>query len=366
MEEIEVIKKEYQEILEKLKKSESISDWSKLEELSKRKFFLEKIIAKEKELKEIKNEIEENKGILAAKEDSELVSLAETEIIQLEERQKILEKELKDLLKKGEEESQYPLETPEVSATSGQAVIVEIRAGTGGEEAALFAKDLFRMYSKYASFQGWQQKILDSRVSEIGGFKEIIFQLKPASPAKRGENGGVFSKMKYEAGVHRVQRIPITEKTGRIHTSTVSVAVLPKPKKAEIKINPQDLKIDFYRASGPGGQYVNRRETAVRITHRPSGIVVTSQTERNQLQNRQNAMAILEAKLLELKKRGEEEEISKKRKAQIGWAKRAEKIRTYNFLQDRITDHRIQKSWKRLKEILDGKLDLIIKALKTS
>jgi len=338
---IETVKKEYESILQQLSDPESISDWSKLEEFSKRKNFLEKIIAKEKELKEIKNEIEENKEILAAKEDRELVSLAETEIIQLEERQKILEKELENLLKSEK-------------ASEAQSIIVEIRAGTGGEEATLFAKDLFRMYAKYASSQGWEQKILDSRISELDGLKEIIFQLK---------NGDCFSKMKYEAGVHRVQRIPITEKSGRIHTSTVSVAVLPKPKRAEIKINPQDLKIDFYRASGPGGQYVNRRETAVRITHLPTGTMVTSQTERNQLQNRENAMTILEAKLLELKRREEEEKISKKRRLQIGWAKRAEKIRTYNFLQDRVTDHRIKKSWKRLEEILDGKLDLIIEAL---
>jgi len=341
MEEIEAIKREYQEILKKLENFELISDWSKLEEFSKRKNFLEKIITREKELEEIKNKIEENKGILAAEEDRELCSLAETEIVQLKEKQKILEKDLENLLK-----SQKNSES--------QSVIIEIRAGTGGEEAALFARDLFRMYSKYASSQDWQQKVLDSRISPLDGLKEIIFQLK---------NGDCFSKMKYEAGVHRVQRIPITEKSGRIHTSTISVAVFLKPKGAEIKINPRDLKIDFYRASAPGGQYVQKRETAVRITHLPTGIMVTSQTERNQLQNRENAMAILEAKLLELKKREEEEKISKKRKAQIGWAKRAEKIRTYNFLQDRVTDHRIQKSWKRLKEILDGNLNQIIKAL---
>jgi len=238
-----------------------------------------------------------------------------------------------------------------------QSVIVEIRAGAGGEEAALFSADLFRMYSKYAQSEGWRQKVLDSRLTELGGYKEIIFELK---------NGNVFSKMQYEGGVHRVQRIPKTEKVGRIHTSTSSVAILPKPKVAEIKIRPENLKIDFYRASGPGGQYVQKRETAVRITHLPSGIVVTSQTERNQLQNKENALAILEARLLEKKEMEEFEKLSEKRKAQIKWAKRAEKIRTYNFPGDRVTDHRIKKTWHNIEKILNGDLEPIIKALHQS
>ena len=252
------------------------------------------------------------------------------------------------------DEQQARLQTPGASATGGRAAIIEIRAGTGGEEAALFADDLYKMYSKYASSQCWQQKILDSRPTELGGIKEIIFELK---------NGDVFSKMQYEAGVHRVQRIPTTEKSGRVHTSTASVAVLPKPKKAAVKIKPDDLKIDTYRASGPGGQHVNRRETAVRITHLPTGIVVTSQTERSQLQNKENALAILEAKIQKLKETKEMESLGEKRKTQIGWAKRAEKIRTYNFPQDRVTDHRIQKSFHNIEGILSGNLDKIITAL---
>lgn len=272
-------------------------------------------------------------------------------------KEKKLEEELKNLLNKkgthsplkGTEEGQRKDNPSEASA-----VIVEIRAGTGGEEAALFARDLFRMYSKYAIDQNWKEKILDSRITELGGFKEIIFELK---------NGEVYSKTKYEAGVHRVQRIPITEKSGRIHTSTATVAILPKPKRAEIKIRPEDLKMDFYRASGPGGQYVNKRETAVRITHLPTNLVVTSQTERSQLQNKENALSILEARLLERIQKQGRTEISKERKAQIGWAKRAEKIRTYNFPQNRITDHRIKKSWHNLEKILNGELNLIIKAL---
>lgn len=234
------------------------------------------------------------------------------------------------------------------------SIIIEIRAGTGGGEAALFVRDLFRMYSKYGQRKNWKQKVLDSHPTELGGFKGVIFEL---------EGQDVFSEMKYEGGVHRVQRIPTTEKSGRIHTSTSSVAILPKPKGTEIKIDPKDIKTDFYKSSGAGGQYVNKRMTAVRLTHLPSGIVVTSQTERNLAQNRENAMAILGAKLLEKKELAEMEKLSKERKAQIGWAKRAEKIRTYNFPQDRVTDHRVKKSWHNIEGIMDGKLDKIIETL---
>ena len=233
-----------------------------------------------------------------------------------------------------------------------ESVIIEIRAGAGGEEAALFAADLFKMYSNYANSQEWKQKVLDSHPTSLSGIKQIVFEVK-------GENA--WKKLKNEAGVHRVQRIPRTEKGGRIHTSTASVAVLLKPKSTEVKINPSDLRIDFYRASGPGGQYVNRRDTAVRITHQPTGLVVTSQTERNQLQNKENALSILGAKLLERKQKQELEKISGERKDQIGNAERAEKIRTYNFPQDRITDHRIKKSWHNIEKILGGKLGPVIK-----
>lgn len=246
---------------------------------------------------------------------------------------------------------------PENQNQTEESLIFEIRAGAGGEEAALFARDLFRMYSKYAFSLGWKQKILDSRETELGGAKEIIFEL-------RGQS--VFSKLQYEGGVHRVQRIPDTEKSGRIHTSTCSVAVLRKPERAEIQIRPDDLKTDFYKSSGAGGQYVNKRMTAVRITHLPTGIVVTSQTERNQLQNKENAMAILEARLLEKRQIEEESKLAGARRIQIGWAKRAEKIRTYNFPQNRITDHRIKKSWHQLEKILDGNLDPVVKTLQKS
>lgn len=234
------------------------------------------------------------------------------------------------------------------------SIIMEIRAGTGGQEAALFVKDLYGMYSKYAFSQGWKQKLLDAHPTEIGGYKEIIFSLS-------GKN--VFSQMKCEAGVHRVQRTPKTEKLGRIHTSTATVAVLPKPKETEIKLRPDEIKTDVYKSSGPGGQNVNKRMTAVRVTHLPTGLVVSSQNERNLLQNKENAMAILAVRLLERKKIEEQSIIAGSRNAQIQAAERAEKIRTYNFPQDRLTDHRIKKSWHNLEKIMSGKLEPIIKTL---
>jgi len=359
MVDFENVKKEYDKLLQQLSDPELISDWERFKRLSERKNLLEKIIEKGKEIIEIKNKIEENKAIISAKEDSELVSLAEEELISLKEKEKILENESEELILEGKPQAHQNFGSQNLG---GQAVIVEIRAGTGGEEASLFAGDLFRMYSKYGESCGWQQKTLDSHPSELRGFKEIIFELKSA-----GAGGGdVFSKMKYEGGVHRVQRIPETEKGGRIHTSTASVAVLLKPKKTEIKINPQDLKIDFYGSSGPGGQYVQKRHTAVRITHLPTGIIVTSQTERNQLENKENAMAILEAKLLERKETAELEKLGEERRSQIKWAKRAEKIRTYNFPQDRVTDHRIKKSWHNIEDIMAGRLGPVIKALQSA
>ena len=349
MTDIKSIKEEYNKLLTQLGNPELISNWEKFETISKKKETLEKAMAKQEELKGLENKIKENELIIAAGDDPELTSLAESEIVQLKEKRKVLEKELSVL-------------SEVKSASSGQendfsAVIIEIRAGTGGEEAALFAVDLFKLYTRYAKYQGWKAKILDSRVTEMGGFKEVIFELK---------DGNVYSKMKYEAGVHRVQRIPKTEKSGRVHTSTATVAVLPKPKITEIKIKPEELKIDFYCASGPGGQYVQKRHTAVRITHLPTSLIVTSQTERNQAQNKENALSILEAKLLEMKRDKEEMKIARERKTQIGWAKRAEKIRTYNFPQNRVTDHRIKKSWQNLDEIIEGKLNSIISTLKKS
>ena len=354
MPEIKQIKQEYDDLVNQLSDPELICNWERFKKLLDRKTFLEKIIAKSQEIQEVKNKIEENKEILKLKEDPEFISLAETEIIQLQEKQTESEQDLKKLLGLARNQKLLNGVRENKNNSEKNTVIIEIRAGTGGDEACLFAADLYKMYSKYASLQNWKQKVLDSRPTELNGFKEIVFELS-------GNN--VFSKIQYEGGIHRVQRIPKTEKTGRIHTSTTSVAVLLKPKRAEMKIRPEDLKIDFFRSSGPGGQNVNKRETAVRITHLPTNIVVTSQNERNQLQNKENAMAILEAKILEKREAEDLGEMGEKRKAQIKWAKRAEKIRTYNFPQNRITDHRIKKSWHNLEDIMAGNLEPIIKAL---
>ena len=237
------------------------------------------------------------------------------------------------------------------------SLIMEIRAGAGGEEAALFARDLFNMYFKYSAAQNWNFQILDSSSTALGGMKNITFKIK-------GEE--VFNKLKYEGGVHRVQRIPKTEKGNRVHTSTVSVAVLPSPKPEELKINPSDLKMDFFKSSGPGGQNVNKRQTAVRITHLPSNIVVSSQTNRNLEQNKRSALSILEAKIFSIKERQKKEELKKERTSQIGQAQRAEKIRTYNFPQDRLTDHRAKKKWHNLEKIMSGDLEPVVSKLQKS
>lgn len=236
-------------------------------------------------------------------------------------------------------------------------IIVEIRAGTGGDEAALFAKELFRMYSRYALKKNWQFQILDSNETGINGFKQVVFKIK-------GE--GAYEKMKQEGGVHRVQRIPKTEKSSRIHTSTISVAVLPMPESKQFAFNMSDIKIDVFKSSGPGGQNVNKRETATRVTHIPTGIVVSSQTARNLEENKNTALNILQAKLLEKEKTERENQISAERRTQIGSADRSEKIRTYNFPQDRITDHRIKKSWGNIEKILDGNLEVIINKFKNN
>jgi peptide chain release factor 1 len=282
--------------------------------------------------KEIDKEIKELKEMLQKEKDPEMQKLIKEEFERLEKEKEKLKEELKE--ESGIEE-----------------IIIEIRPGAGGEEACLWAKDLFSLYQKFIQKKGFEMKIFDLKETSLGGIKKVVFQVK---------GRGVFKIFLNESGVHRVQRIPKTEKGGRIHTSTASIAVLKIPKKDEIKILPKDLKIETFRASGPGGQYVNKRATAVRITHLPSGIQVSCQTSRNQLQNKENALKILKAKLYQKEMEKIEAEISRQRREQIKRGERAEKIRTYNFVESRVTDHRLKKTWRNLKEILEGELDEII------
>ncbi len=349
---LEEIKKEYNQILKELADPEIISDWEKLEEISKRKKKLEEIINKSEELDKIDKEEKESLTIVESEEDSELLSMAEGELEDLRERREEITGNLEKLVSKLDNDS-------DEEENKKGAVIMEIRAGAGGDEASLFAEDLFRMYSRYAQNKNWKTKILDASRNEVGGYKEVVFEVA-------GGDGDIYSFLKYEGGVHRVQRVPETEKQGRVHTSTISIAVLLKPKKGNVKINPADLRVDTYKSSGPGGQYVNKRETAVRITHIPTNIVVASQNERSLAQNKENAMAILEAKILENEREKAQAKIKQARNEQVGTADRSEKIRTYNFLQDRVTDHRIKKNWYNMESILAGNIDTIIEDLQES
>jgi len=339
--ELEKIKKEYDEITKKLSKAEVVSDMEKLKKLSKKQTEFKEIMDKYESFLKIEKSIKENDEIIKKDEDKELTALAKEENEKLLQNRNKLEKEIKLLL--------IPKDPRDE-----KDVIVEIRAGAGGDEAGLFAADLFRMYAKFAEKQNWRAVVLNSNRTTIGGFKEVIFEIN-------GNN--VYAKMKYESGVHRVQRIPKTEKQGRVHTSTITVAVLPQAEETELKIKNEDIRIDIFRSSGPGGQSVNTTDSAVRITYLPTGITVSCQDEKSQLKNKNKAMQILRSRLLALEEEKKAKEEKDARRSQIGTGDRSEKIRTYNFPQDRITDHRIKKSWHEIESILEGNLSDIVSSL---
>ncbi len=339
--ELETIEKRYVELENQLSNPEVYKDKKKYSELAKAHANLEEIVKVYRDYKKVLKAIEENKELLRDP-DEDIRELAKSELKELEVQLEDLKKQLKILLLPKD-----PLDE--------RSVILELRAGTGGEESALFAADLLRMYTKFAEKKGWKVELIDAHQTGTGGFKEAILSIS-------GDK--VYSQLKYESGVHRVQRVPITESQGRIHTSAVTVAVLPEADEIDdIEIRPEDLRIDVFRASGPGGQHVNTTDSAVRITHLPTGLVVTCQDEKSQHKNKAKALKVLKARLLKMKQEEIKKEQDEMRRSQIGTGDRSERIRTYNFPQNRVTDHRINYTTYNLEAILDGELDEIISLL---
>lgn len=334
----------YEEINIKLSDPSIINNYEEYKKLMKEHSSLEPIVLKYREYKRVNKDIDDAKELLDQKLDREFHEMVVSELEDARFKSEQIETELKILL--------LPRDP-----NDDRSVIMEIRAGAGGEEAALFAGVLFRMYSRYAERKHWKTEILDSNPTELGGFKEIVFSI---------DAKGAYSRLKYESGVHRVQRVPTTESSGRIHTSTVTVAVLAEVEEVEVDINPADLEIDTFRAGGAGGQHINKTDSAIRITHIPTGIVVTCQDERSQHKNKDRAMKILRSKLYEIAQLEQEAEIAQARKSQVGTGDRSERLRTYNYPQGRVTDHRIGLTLYKLEEILDGDLEEIFDALATT
>ena len=337
------LKQRHEELTHLLSQPEILQDSSKYRKLTQEHSDLEEIVSTSSQLTNLRLQIRDNEALVSdPSEEKDLQELALEELSQQQEEQKFLEASLQRLLLPKDPNDQ-------------RNVILEIRAGTGGDEAALFARDLFRMYGKYAESLGWQIKILSEHENDLGGFKEITASV---------EGSGVFASLKFEAGVHRVQRVPKTETQGRIHTSAATVAIMPDVEELEVEINSSDLRIDVFRSSGPGGQSVNTTDSAVRITHLPSGIVVSCQNEKSQLKNKNQALKVLRARLYEAEQEARLQESSAQRKSMVGSGDRSERIRTYNFPQNRITDHRINLTLYKLAEVMLGKLEFLIEPLR--
>ncbi|AEM73143.1 peptide chain release factor 1 [Caldicellulosiruptor acetigenus] len=343
IEKLQVIEEKYLELEKKIADPEIISQPQEWQKLMKEHSNLQPIVEKFREYKRILNTIKEAEELLDTDLDEDFEKLVKEELNHAKEQKEIVETQLKILLLPKDPNDE-------------KNVIMEIRAGAGGEEAALFAAELFRMYSRYAERKNWKVEVMSTSESDLDGFKEVIFMIS---------GKGAYSRLKYESGVHRVQRVPVTESGGRIHTSTATVAVLPEVEDVEVEIREEDLEIDTFRAGGAGGQHVNKTESAVRIVHKPTGIVVTCQDERSQHANRDRAMKILRARLYDYYQSIQQKEIESQRRSQVGTGDRSERIRTYNFPQGRVTDHRIGLTLYKLEQVLDGELDEIIDALIT-
>jgi len=337
--ELENVEARYRELTRSLADPAVIANPLKFRVLSKERAELETLVRKLETLRKTQSDLRETRALLAeAATEGELRVLAEAERKILEEREAVLLQEVKILMLPRD-----PLDE--------KNVFLEIRAGAGGDESSLFAQDLSRMYSRYAEARGWKVEVVEASLSPIGGYKEVILGIQGA---------GAYSRLKYESGVHRVQRVPRTEASGRIHTSTVTVAVLAEADEVDVKLDPKDLKIEAFGSSGPGGQNVNRNYTAIRITHKPSGLVVSCQDEKSQHRNKEKALRVLRSRLLEIARSKQQAEIARDRRSQVGTGERSEKIRTYNFPQSRVTDHRLGESFHNLAGILDGGIDLLL------
>ncbi|MEL7648186.1 MAG: peptide chain release factor 1 [Sedimentibacter sp.] len=341
---LQALNEKYTELSEKISDPEILSDSQKLQKLMKEQAQLEPIVTKYNEYKEVETQLEDSKAMLNEKLDDDFREMVKEEVKELSVKIEELEQEIKILL--------LPKDP-----NDDKDVIVEVRAGVGGDEAGLFAGDLLRMYLRYAERQGWKTEFISVNEQGIGGYKEVIFSIK---------GRGAYSKLKYESGVHRVQRVPDTESSGRIHTSSATVAVLPEVDDIEIEINPNDVRVDVFRSSGNGGQCVNTTDSAVRLTHIPTGIVISCQDEKSQLKNKDKAFKVLKARLYDMYQQEQNDELAQQRKSQVGSGDRSERIRTYNFPQGRVSDHRIGLTLYKLDSFIDGDITEMLDALMTS